>query len=201
MLVARTAIHCKTKDEARQLFSILRNAGYMWPREEKLNENDTKFEEFGKDTCYFLEDSKIVTYASLQIAKESFHKGEILHLFTFEEIWVERNYNTRFVDANALLSMPLLNGEYDKKNANEHFMFGIETAVEMIKNAPTAFDLEEFTNELKKEIAKLPHEKNYNPRTVLNKVLDCVDKLKNEHLLKQQNLKYQKEGNVYENTY
>ena len=43
----------------------------------------------------------------------------------------------RLIDADALLAMPIINGKYDRKNANPHFIYGIQTVAKMIKNAPT----------------------------------------------------------------
>lgn len=37
----------------------------------------------------------------------------------------------------------------DRKNGNEHFLFGIETAIEIIENEPVAFDKEKVIDELK----------------------------------------------------
>ena len=44
----------------------------------------------------------------------------------------------------------------DKKNGNEHFLFGIETAIEIIENEPAAFDKEMVIKELEydKEMSK-----------------------------------------------
>lgn len=36
----------------------------------------------------------------------------------------------------------------DRKNGNEHFLFGIETAIEIIENEPVAFDKEKVINDL-----------------------------------------------------
>ena len=49
----------------------------------------------------------------------------------------------------------------DRKNGNEHFLFGIETAIEIIENDPVAFDKE-------KVIEKLKDQYNYS-RKVRNK--------------------------------
>lgn len=44
----------------------------------------------------------------------------------------------------------------DRKNGNEHFLFGIETAIEIIENEPVAFDKEMVIKELEydKEMSK-----------------------------------------------
>lgn len=41
-------------------------------------------------------------------------------------------------DVDLLKQVPLFNGKYDKKNANMHFINGIETVMEYINALPTA---------------------------------------------------------------
>ena len=43
----------------------------------------------------------------------------------------------RLIDADKLKDVPMFNGIYDKKNANEHFIMGIETVIEFINELPT----------------------------------------------------------------
>lgn len=43
----------------------------------------------------------------------------------------------RLIDADALKALPILNGNYDKENANEHFILGIETAMDCVDQMPT----------------------------------------------------------------
>ena len=39
----------------------------------------------------------------------------------------------------------------DRKNGNEHFLLGIETAVEIIESEPTVFDKEKVIEEIKNQ--------------------------------------------------
>ena len=43
----------------------------------------------------------------------------------------------RLIDADVLKLVPTFNGEYDHENANEHFIYGIETVMEYIDKMPT----------------------------------------------------------------
>jgi len=43
----------------------------------------------------------------------------------------------RLIDADKLKEIPMFNGQYDKKNANENFIFGIETVIDFINELPT----------------------------------------------------------------
>lgn len=43
----------------------------------------------------------------------------------------------RLIDADALLKFPIRLTKYDKKNGNEHFVFGIESVLEYAENLPT----------------------------------------------------------------
>ena len=43
----------------------------------------------------------------------------------------------RLIDADRLKDVPMFNGKYDKKNANEQFIMGIETVIEFINELPT----------------------------------------------------------------
>ncbi len=43
----------------------------------------------------------------------------------------------RLIDADRLKDVPMFNGYYDKENANEHFIMGIETVSEFINELPT----------------------------------------------------------------
>lgn len=43
-----------------------------------------------------------------------------------------------FINKDLAMSMPWANGKYDKENANEHFILGIETYKEWLESLPTA---------------------------------------------------------------
>ena len=43
----------------------------------------------------------------------------------------------RLIDLDELLKFPIRLDKYDKKNGNEHFVFGIETVLEYAENLPT----------------------------------------------------------------
>ena len=43
----------------------------------------------------------------------------------------------RLIDADRLKNVPMFNGKYDKENANEHFIMGIETVIDFINELPT----------------------------------------------------------------
>ena len=43
----------------------------------------------------------------------------------------------RLIDADKLKDVPMFNGVFDKENANEHFIFGIETVIDFINELPT----------------------------------------------------------------
>lgn len=43
----------------------------------------------------------------------------------------------RLIDADELLKFPIRFDKYDKKNGNEHFVFGIESVLEYAENLPT----------------------------------------------------------------
>lgn len=52
----------------------------------------------------------------------------------------------RYIDADALIeALSIFN---DREHGNKHFIFGIETAKEIVENQPTAFDLERVVQEL-----------------------------------------------------
>lgn len=41
------------------------------------------------------------------------------------------------IDADRLKEVPMFNGHYDRKNANEHFIYGINTVMEFVNELPT----------------------------------------------------------------
>lgn len=41
---------------------------------------------------------------------------------------------SKYINTDRLKEVPILNGVYDKNNANEDFIFGIETVMEYIDN-------------------------------------------------------------------
>lgn len=41
-----------------------------------------------------------------------------------------------YISRKEALAFPLANGDYDKKNANEHFIFGCETYKEYLEQLP-----------------------------------------------------------------
>lgn len=43
----------------------------------------------------------------------------------------------RLIDADKLKDVPMFNGQYDKENANENFIYGIETVMDFINELPT----------------------------------------------------------------
>ena len=43
----------------------------------------------------------------------------------------------RYIDRDIALSHPFANGQYDKENANEHFIFGYEGYKEWLEQLPT----------------------------------------------------------------
>ena len=43
----------------------------------------------------------------------------------------------RLIDADRLKEVPMFNGHYDRKNANEHFIYGINTVMEFVDELPT----------------------------------------------------------------
>ena len=43
----------------------------------------------------------------------------------------------RLIDADKLKEVPMFNGHYDRKNGNEHFIYGINTVMEFIDELPT----------------------------------------------------------------
>ena len=43
----------------------------------------------------------------------------------------------RLIDADMLKDVPMFNGQYDRKNANENFILGIETVIDFINELPT----------------------------------------------------------------
>lgn len=43
----------------------------------------------------------------------------------------------RYIDRDTALSHPFANGQYDKENANEHFIFGFEGYKEWLEQLPT----------------------------------------------------------------
>lgn len=43
----------------------------------------------------------------------------------------------RLIDADKLKEVPMFNGHYDRENANEHFIYGINTVMEFIDELPT----------------------------------------------------------------
>lgn len=43
----------------------------------------------------------------------------------------------RLIDADRLKDVPMFNGRYDKENASEQFIFGIETVIDFINELPT----------------------------------------------------------------
>ena len=43
----------------------------------------------------------------------------------------------RLIDADRLKDVPMFNGHYDKENADENFILGIETVVDFINELPT----------------------------------------------------------------
>lgn len=53
----------------------------------------------------------------------------------------------RLIDAEELLNMPFLNGQYDKKNANRHFVSGILAVKEMIENMPIVVKANDYNLE------------------------------------------------------
>ena len=52
----------------------------------------------------------------------------------------------RLIDADLL--MEKLNVFKDREHGNEHFLYGIETAKELLEDTPTAYDVEKVVNEL-----------------------------------------------------
>lgn len=43
----------------------------------------------------------------------------------------------RYIDRDIAMSHPFANGQYDKENANEHFIFGYEGYKEWLEQLPT----------------------------------------------------------------
>ena len=43
----------------------------------------------------------------------------------------------KFIDRDKALSFPLANGKYDHENANQHFIYGLETYKEWLEQLPT----------------------------------------------------------------
>lgn len=41
-----------------------------------------------------------------------------------------------FINKELAMSLPWANGKYDKENANEHFIYGLETCKEWLSNLP-----------------------------------------------------------------
>ena len=52
----------------------------------------------------------------------------------------------RLIDADLL--MEKLNVFNDREHGNEHFLYGIETAKELLEDVPTAYDVEKVVEEL-----------------------------------------------------
>ena len=62
----------------------------------------------------------------------------------------------------------------DRKNGNEHFLFGIETAIEIIENEPVAFDKEKVINDLlSASICSSPDEDSF---VELEEAIEIVEK-------------------------
>lgn len=53
----------------------------------------------------------------------------------------------RLVDADAL--MEKLNVFNDKVHGNEHFLYGIETAKELLEDTPTVYDIEKVVEQIR----------------------------------------------------
>lgn len=63
------AIHCQTEEEAEKLFKHLDRLGYKWWSDESLLIEDTIYDRYGKNTCYFIEENKEVTYSDIGFFK------------------------------------------------------------------------------------------------------------------------------------
>ena len=57
----------------------------------------------------------------------------------------------RLIDADLL--MEKLNVFNDREHGNEHFIYGIETAKELLEDTPTAYNVEKVVAEIEKESA------------------------------------------------
>ena len=53
----------------------------------------------------------------------------------------------RLIDADLL--MEKLNVFNDREHGNEHFLYGIETAKELLEDVPTAYDVEKVVEQIK----------------------------------------------------
>lgn len=47
-------IHCRTREEARELLALLAEDGYEWMSRAALSEKDL-YEDYGEDTCYVVQ--------------------------------------------------------------------------------------------------------------------------------------------------
>ena len=57
----------------------------------------------------------------------------------------------RLIDADKLKEVQMFNGHYDRKNGNEHFIYGINTVMEFIDELPTE-QLKTVPEELKQKM-------------------------------------------------
>jgi hypothetical protein len=59
------AIHCKTPDQAKQLFKVFTGRGFNWCSGRTLDETDTNWECYNEETCYEFS-KKGVAYADVE---------------------------------------------------------------------------------------------------------------------------------------
>ena len=64
----------------------------------------------------------------------------------------------------------------DRENGNEHFLFGIETAIEIIKKEPVAFDKEKAVKELREISRGLSNNKNYSAASWIDNAIEIIEK-------------------------
>lgn len=62
-------IHCPTEEEAEKLFKHLDRLGYKWWSDGGLLVENTIYDRYGKNTCYFIEENKEVTYSDIDFFK------------------------------------------------------------------------------------------------------------------------------------
>jgi hypothetical protein len=75
LLENNTAVSCKTKKQAKELFKELQILGYIWKGGEKLSAKNTYYSTYKEETCYTIDNMQgIIAYQDITYFKENGYK-------------------------------------------------------------------------------------------------------------------------------
>jgi hypothetical protein len=75
LLENNTAVSCKTKKQAKELFKELQILGYIWKGGEKLSAKNTYYSTYKEETCYTIDNTQgIIAYQDITYFKENGYK-------------------------------------------------------------------------------------------------------------------------------